>query len=215
MRPRALQAAALVAAATPGALLALHAARGELGAEPVETLTHVSGDWALRLLLASLAVTPLRRATGLAALAPLRRTLGLAAFAYACLHVSVYLVIDWGLDWGAIVEDVAEHPYVLAGATAFACLVPLAATSTRAAQRRLGGPRWRRLHRLAYVAAAVAVVHFLWLVKADSREPLLYGAALAALIATRVRGLGRRRTRGGRAVTARTGLESQDAPEAP
>jgi sulfoxide reductase heme-binding subunit YedZ len=186
----------VLAAATPAALLALFAARGELGAEPVETLTHETGEWALRLLLASLAVTPARRAFALPWLAPLRRTLGLAAFGYACLHVTVYLVVDWGFDWEAIAEDVVEHPYVLAGATAFGCLVPLAATSTRAAQRRLGGARWRRLHRLAYAAGAAAVVHFLWLVKADSREPLVYAAVLAALLVARTPLLAGLRARG-------------------
>jgi sulfoxide reductase heme-binding subunit YedZ len=186
MRPRAVQIAVVLAAAVPAAHLGWRAYHGALGAEPIETLTHATGGWALRLLLASLAVTPLRRAFGLAALAPLRRTLGLAAFAYACLHVAVYLVLGWGFDWSAVLEDVAKRPYVTAGATAFACLLPLAATSTRAAQRRLGGARWRRLHRLAYAAAAVAVVHFLWLVKADLREPLLYAAALALLLATRL-----------------------------
>jgi sulfoxide reductase heme-binding subunit YedZ len=98
----------------------------------------------------------------------------------------VYLVLDWGFDWRAILEDVAERPYVSAGATAFLCLVPLAATSTRGAQRRLGGRRWRNLHRLAYGAAAAAVVHFLWLVKADLREPLIYAGALAALLGARL-----------------------------
>jgi sulfoxide reductase heme-binding subunit YedZ len=184
--PRALQTAAVLAAAAPAAELGWRALRGSLGAEPIEALTHATGGWALRLLLASLAVTPLRRALGVAALAPLRRTLGLAAFAWACLHVAVYLVLDWGLDWGAVLEDVAERPYVTAGAAAFGCLVPLAATSTRAAQRRLGGARWRRLHRLAYAAAAAGVVHFLWLVKADLREPLLYGAALGLLLLARL-----------------------------
>lgn len=186
MSARLVQRAVVVAAALPALELAVRAWRGALGAEPVETLTHASGAWALRLLLASLAVTPLRRALGVPALAPLRRTLGLAAFSYACLHVAVYLVLDWGFDWGAIAEDVAERPYVTAGAAAFACLVPLAATSTRAAIRRLGRARWLRLHRLAYAAAALAVTHFLWLVKADLREPLVYAGILAVLLAARL-----------------------------
>jgi sulfoxide reductase heme-binding subunit YedZ len=138
------------------------------------------------LLLLSLAVTPARRLLRWPALATYRRSLGLAAFGYACLHLSVYLVLDWAFDWRAILEDVAERPYVTAGATAFLCLVPLAATSTRGAQRRLGGRRWRILHRMAYVAAGVAVLHFLWLVKADLREPLLYAGVLAALLGARL-----------------------------
>jgi sulfoxide reductase heme-binding subunit YedZ len=173
-------------AALPAAWLALRAARGALGAEPIETLTHETGDWALRFLLLSLAVTPARRLLGWAAAAPYRRSFGLAAFGYACLHLATYLALDWAFDWSAIVEDVAERPYVTAGAAAFLCLVPLAATSTRGAQRRLGGPRWRSLHRLAYVAGAAAVAHFLWLVKADLREPLVYAGLLVALLGARL-----------------------------
>jgi sulfoxide reductase heme-binding subunit YedZ len=185
-RARALHAALIALAALPAGVLALRAARGTLGAEPVETLTHETGQWALRFLLLSLAITPARRLLRAPFLAPWRRSLGLAAFGYACLHLSVYLALDQVFDWSAVVEDVAERPYVTAGATAFLCLVPLAATSTRGAQRRLGGRRWRNLHRLAYAAAAAAVVHFLWLVKADLREPLLYAGVLAALLGARL-----------------------------
>jgi len=185
-RARALHAAVIALSALPAGVLALRAARGTLGAEPIETLTHETGQWALRFLLLSLAVTPARRLLRAPFLAPWRRSLGLAAFGYACLHLSVYLALDQVFDWSAVVEDVAERPYVTAGATALLCLVPLAATSTRGAQRRLGGRRWRNLHRLAYAAAAAAVVHFLWLVKADLREPLLYAGVLAALLGARL-----------------------------
>ena len=184
-RARALHAALIAAATLPALWLALRAARGALGANPIEELTHETGKWALRFLLLSLAVTPARRAFGLASLAPWRRSLGLVAFGYACLHVSVYFVLDWFFDWAAIWKDVAERPYVTAGATAFACLLPLAATSTRGAIRRLGGRRWQRLHRLVYLAGLAAAVHFLWIVKADTREPLLYGGLLAVLLAAR------------------------------
>ncbi len=187
MRRRLLHAAAACACALPAAALALRAARGALGAEPIDTLTHATGGWALRFLLLCLAVTPLRRALGWPALAPYRRTLGLAAFGYACLHVATYAALDWGFDGRAMLEDALERPYVTAGLAAFLCLLPLAATSTRAAVRRLGGRRWIRLHRLVYLAAGAAVVHFLWLVKADLREPALYGAALAGLLAARAR----------------------------
>jgi sulfoxide reductase heme-binding subunit YedZ len=132
-----------------------------------------------------LAVTPLRRLLGWPALAPWRRTFGLVSFGYACLHVATYVALDWGFDWAAIGEDVAERPYVTAGFAAFACLLPLAATSTRAAVRRLGARRWLRLHRLAYAAGIAAAVHFLWLVKADLREPGLYAGALALLLGLR------------------------------
>ena len=185
-RARAVHAAVLAAAALPAAALALRGAQGRLGADPIETLTHETGDWALRFLLLSLAITPARRWLGAAALAPYRRSFGLVAFGYACLHVLTYLALDWFFDWGAILEDVAERPYVTAGFSAFLCLVPLAATSTRGALRRLGGRRWVRLHRLVYVAAGAAVVHFLWLVKADLAEPLLYAAVLGALLLARL-----------------------------
>ena len=170
----------------PLAGLALGAACGALGANPVEAITHESGQWALRLLLATLAITPLRRLAGWAFVAPWRRSLGLLAFGYAALHVATFLVLDLGLDPSALGEEVAERPYVTLGFTAFALLTPLAVTSTRGWQRRLGR-RWLALHRLVYLAAGCAVLHFLWLVKADLAEPLAYAAVLAALLALRLR----------------------------
>lgn len=185
-RRHLLHAGAVALALAPLGALALGAWRGALGANPVETVTHETGHWALRLLLASLAVTPLRRHVGLAALAPYRRTLGLLAFLYASLHLATYAVLDLALDLSELAQDVLERPYVTAGFTAWLLLLPLALTSTRAMQRKLGR-RWLALHRLAYVAPVCAVVHFLWLVKADLREPLLYAAVLAGLLAARLR----------------------------
>jgi sulfoxide reductase heme-binding subunit YedZ len=178
--------AALVAlASVPLARLAIGAARDSLGANPVETITHTTGDWALRLLLASLSVTPLRRLSPrLAALAPYRRTLGLLAFVYALLHAATFFALDLGLALGRLAAEIAKRPYVTVGFASFLALAPLALTSTRAWQRRLGR-RWLALHRLAYVAAALAVLHFLWLVKKDLREPLLYALGLAVLLAAR------------------------------
>lgn len=170
----------------PLAALAVGAARGALGANPVETLTHETGQWALRLLLATLAITPLRRFAGWAFVAPWRRSLGLLAFGYAALHFATFLVLDLGLDLSALGEEVAERPYVTLGFTAFALLTPLAVTSTRGWQRRLGR-RWVALHRLVYLAVGCAVLHFLWLVKADLAEPLAYAAVLAALLGARWR----------------------------
>jgi len=184
-RARALHAAVVGAALVPAAVLAWRAATDGLGANPIEELTHETGDTALRLLLASLAVTPLRRAFGWSALAPYRRTLGLLAFGYACLHVVTYVALDWFFDWQAILDDVVERPYVTAGFAAFCALLPLAATSTRASIRRLGARRWGSLHRLAYFAGIAAVIHFVWLVKADLREPLAYAAVLSGLFAAR------------------------------
>jgi sulfoxide reductase heme-binding subunit YedZ len=189
---RSLHAAALAVAVAPLGLLGARAAglAGDLGANPVEEVLHTTGDWALRCLLLCLAVTPLRRLTRVAALAPLRRSFGLAAFGWACLHVATYVGLDQLFDWGALVEDVRERRYVFAGLTAFLCLVPLAATSTRAAQRRLGR-RWKVLHRLVFAAAGAALVHYAWLVKADLLAPLAYAAALALLVGLRVRRPGR------------------------
>jgi sulfoxide reductase heme-binding subunit YedZ len=184
-RRRWLRAALFAAAAAPALWLAWAAARGGLGANPIETITHTTGSAALRCLLATLAVTPLRRFAGWHALAAQRRMLGLFAFFYASLHFLTWSLLDLGLDLEALVEDVAERPYVTAGFTAFLLLVPLAITSTRGWVRRLGR-RWVLLHRLAYVSAGLAIVHYLWLVKADLRPPLAYGAVLALLLAARL-----------------------------
>lgn len=159
--------------------------RDELGADPVEKVTHETGEWALRLLLLTLAVTPLRRFTGWNWLAPHRRTLGLFCFLYAALHFATYLVFDLGFDFDTLGEDILERPYITVGFATFLLLLSLAATSTQRAIRRLK-KRWIKLHRLVYLAGLGAVVHFLWLVKADLREPLVYGAILLALLATRV-----------------------------
>lgn len=148
-------------------------------------MTHFTGDWALRFLLLALAVTPLRRLLGWNALIRHRRTFGLLAFFYASLHFLTWVGLDHFFAWRAMVEDVVERPYVTAGFTAFVCMLPLAITSTRGWVRRLGR-RWSQLHRLAYVAAAAATVHYYWLVKADVRAPLAYAAVLAVLLALRL-----------------------------
>jgi sulfoxide reductase heme-binding subunit YedZ len=185
MQRRHLYQAAIVAIGlSPAAHLAVGVFSDALAADPVEALLHGTGDWALRLLLASLAITPLRW-LGLRVLAPFRRTLGLLAFVYACAHLLVYVALDQGLDLAFIWEDVREHPYVMAGLASFVSLLPLAITSTRGWIRSLG-PRWVQLHRLVYVAAIAAVVHFIWLVKADVREPLVYASVLAALLLLRI-----------------------------
>jgi sulfoxide reductase heme-binding subunit YedZ len=184
-RRRWVQAALVALGLAPLGALAVGALRGDLGANPVETVTHVTGEWTLRLLLATLAVTPLRRILGRPGLAPYRRTLGLLAFTYACLHFATYVALDLTFDLGAVAEDVAKRPYITVGFTAFCLLVPLAATSTRGMVRRLGR-RWVTLHRLVYVSAALGVVHFLWLVKADLRAPLVHAAVLALLLGVRL-----------------------------
>jgi sulfoxide reductase heme-binding subunit YedZ len=170
--------------ALPAVVLAARAVWGDLGANPIETVTHVSGEWALRLLLLTLAVTPARRLLGWRRLAPYRRTFGLAAFAYATLHFCTWLGLDHFFELESILEDVSERPYVMVGLAAFTSLLPLAVTSTRRMVRRLGR-RWITLHRLVYLAASLAVVHHLWLVKADLRAPLLEAAVLAVLLGAR------------------------------
>ncbi len=181
-----LKPAVLVGSAVPAASLAVRAWRGTLGANPVAEALNQLGLLALVFLLASLACTPLNRAFGWAWPARLRRLLGVTAFVYASLHLLTYAGLDQQLDWKVLLEDVTQRRFIIVGMLAFLLMVPLAVTSTDAMVRRLGFNRWKRLHRLAYVCGGLAVIHFLWRVKSDTREPLLYAAALAALLATRV-----------------------------
>ena len=171
----------------PLALLIVDTLRDQLGTDPVAQLEHRSGIWALRLLLLTLAITPLRRISGYTGLVRFRRMLGLFAFFYACVHLTIYVAIDLGGYWSQLLADIAKRPYMTVGFTAWLLLVPLALTSTRHMMRRLGR-NWQRLHRLIYPAALLAALHFLWLVKADYREPLLYLAIFGALMLLRARG---------------------------
>jgi sulfoxide reductase heme-binding subunit YedZ len=170
----------------PALHLAYRTLVGDLGTDPVETLARDTGIWALRFLLLALLVTPLRRALGWSWLVKHRRTLGVASFAYATVHLLVYLVIDQGLALGFIAEDVAEHPWVLIGVTTWLMLLPLAVTSTTGWVRRLGGRRWQALHRLAYLCAIGGVAHYYLAVKQDVRLPLVYAAVAALLLGYRV-----------------------------
>ena len=181
-----VKAGVFLAALVPLGAIVAAAASGELGANPVEALLHHFGEWSLRLMLATLAITPLRRLTGWSQAVRLRRMLGLFAFFYAALHLATYVVLDRSLLVEEVLEDLTERPYIMVGFAAFVLLVPLAATSTNAMVRRLGGRRWRLLHRLAYFAAAAGVVHFWWLVKADVRAPLIHAAILALLLVLRL-----------------------------
>lgn len=164
----------------------LDAGSGWLGAEPVEAAIRGLGLWALRFLWLTLLITPLARLYGWRWLYALRRMLGLYAFFYACAHMSLYLVFDQSLELTAVIHDIVKRPFITIGISAFILLLPLATTSTNAMMRRLGGLRWRRLHRLIYVIAFLAVIHFFWMVKIDTREPLLYGAELAVLLGLRL-----------------------------
>jgi sulfoxide reductase heme-binding subunit YedZ len=179
--------AVFIACSLPLAWLAWQGLTDRLGANPVEAVTHATGEWTLRLLLVTLAMTPLRRLTGWRWPARVRRMLGLFAFFYATLHLVTYLWLDQFFWWEEIARDIARRPFITVGMLAFLLLVPLAVTSTDAMIRRLGGARWKRLHRLAYAIPALGVVHFLWVVKADTLEPLAYAVALAVLLALRLR----------------------------
>ncbi|MFY2764917.1 sulfite oxidase heme-binding subunit YedZ [Arenimonas sp. MALMAid1274] len=169
----------------PLALLVQGVVEDSLGADPVAAITHSTGDWALRGLLATLAMTPLRRITGQSWPLRFRRLLGLYAFFYASLHLSTYLVLDLGGYWTQVFEDIVKRPYITVGFAAWLLLVPLAVTSTRGWMRRLGR-RWGQLHKLVYVVGVLAVLHFVWLVKSDLREPLIYAGILALLLGLRL-----------------------------
>jgi sulfoxide reductase heme-binding subunit YedZ len=156
----------------------------QLTVNPIQEATFRTGKTALILLVLALACTPANIVLGLKQALPLRRPLGLYAFFYVCIHLLIFAAVDYGLDWGLIKEAIAEKRYVLVGFTAFLLLVPLAITSTRGWQRRLG-KRWKSLHRLVYLAVPLVVIHFLWLVKADISEPLLFGAIVATLLLLR------------------------------
>jgi sulfoxide reductase heme-binding subunit YedZ len=169
----------------PAAQLAYEAYAGELGVNPIEYITRFTGSWSLIILIASLAVTPLRRLIGRNDLIRLRRMLGLFAFFYAALHFATYVGLDLFFDFSAIGKDIIKRPYITVGFLAFLIMMPLAATSTAGMIRRLG-KRWQQLHRLVYVAAILGVIHFYWLVKADIRRPAQYGAVLALLLGYRV-----------------------------
>ncbi len=163
-----------------------------LGANPVQELLHTLGKTALNLLLITLAITPLRRLTGLNWLVGFRRALGLHAFAYALLHAVTYAVLDWRLDMDTLLTDITERPFITVGFLAVVMLIPLAVTSTRAMQRRLGR-NWLKLHRAVYPIAALGVLHFFWQVKLDTSLPLLYAGMLAVLLGFRVVDWARRR----------------------
>lgn len=181
-----IKPALFVIALVPLAVLIQKGLNNDLGANPVETINRFTGDWVLRFLLVTLAVTPLRRLFGWNALLRYRRMLGLFAFFYVCLHFLSYAWLDQYFAIADIIKDVAKRPYITVGFACFLMLIPLAATSTHAMIRRLGTRRWQRLHRLVYLVGVGGIVHYLWLVKSDLREPLIYGAILAVLLGFRL-----------------------------
>lgn len=155
--------------------LSWRAWNSDLTANPIEYITHFTGDWAIRFIVFSLAVTPLRRILRQPGLIRYRRMLGLYAFFYASLHFTTWFAIDHYFNMQEILGDFTKRPFIIAGLTAFVCMIPLAVTSTAGWIRRIGGKRWQLLHRLIYVTAIAAVVHYYWLVKSDIRLPVFYG----------------------------------------
>ena len=175
-----------LACLTPVAWLTWRGLHNDLGANPIEAITHATGDWTLRFLLITLSISPLRKLTRQPWLIGLRRMFGLFAFFYGTLHLMTYVWLDKFFDVHEMLHDIAKRRFITAGMTAFALMIPLAVTSTKWAIRKLGGRRWQVLHRLIYFSAAAGVVHYIWLVKADLRKPLEYGAVLAVLLLLRI-----------------------------
>ena len=171
---------------TPALLLIWRGFHADLGANPVEFVTHATGDWTLRLLLITLAVTPARRFLKQPQLTRFRRLLGLFAFFYGCLHFLTWFWLDKSLDFAEMWKDVAKRPFITVGFLGFAAMIPLAITSTAGWIRRLKGKNWQRLHRLIYLTGLAGVVHYYWLVKSDVRLPVMYGAILAVLLSLRL-----------------------------
>src|SRR6516164_6693452 len=185
MKPKYLKPIVFLACLLPLARLGWKAFNAALGANPIQVITYSTGTWTLVFLLVTLSKTPLRKLTSQYWLIQYRRMLGLFAFFYACLHFTTYIWLDQFFDLHSIYKDVYKRPFITAGFTAFVLLIPLAATSTRWAIRKLG-KTWQALHRLIYVSATAGVIHYIWLVKKDVRVPEIYAAILAALLFYRI-----------------------------
>jgi sulfoxide reductase heme-binding subunit YedZ len=198
---RVLKPLVFVACLGPFAWLLYNAFWGDLGVNPIETITNETGIWTLRLLAVTIAITPLRWLTKWNPIINFRRMIGLFAFFYGCIHFSIYFVLDRSLMFDGLWEDIVKRPYITVGFTAFVLMIPLAATSTKGWIRRLGGRRWNLLHRLVYVSAALGVLHYWWKVKLDVTNPMIYATVVAGLLVWRViRAIGKRQT----AAAART-----------
>jgi len=183
---RYLKPAIFLAALVPLALLVWDGFHGSLGANPIEAITHSTGDCTLTFLLITLSVTPLRKLTRQYWLIGLRRMFGLFAFFYGTLHLMTYVWLDKFFNVHEMLADIAKRKFITAGMTGFVLMIPLALTSTKWAIRKMGGKRWQALHRLIYCSAAAGVIHYIWLVKADLKNPLEYGAVLGVLLLYRV-----------------------------
>jgi sulfoxide reductase heme-binding subunit YedZ len=208
-----LKPAVFTGSLMPLAALVIRGAQGRLTADPIAYVLNQLGLLALIFLITTLALTPLRKLFGWSWPIRIRRMLGLFAFFYATLHVTTYVGVDQQLNWAILIEDVLKRQFMIVGFAAWLLLLPLALTSTNASVRRLGAARWQRLHRLAYLAAALGVLHFVWRVKKDLTEPLTYGAVLALLFAIRIvyAVKERRAKRAVRAARARSGADTSPA----
>jgi methionine sulfoxide reductase heme-binding subunit len=180
-----LKAPVFLLCLAPVAGVVWRALHHELTANPIEFITHTTGDWTLRFLVITLSITPLRKLFGLPELIRFRRMLGLFAFFYACLHFTTYIWLDKFFDLSEMWKDVVKRRFITVGFAAFLVLIPLALTSTAGWIRRLGGKRWQALHRLIYLSAVLGVIHYYWLVKSAVLRPLTYGAIVAVLLLAR------------------------------
>jgi len=183
---RLLKPIVFLACLIPLARLVWRGFHAELGANPIEAITHGTGDWTLTFLMITLSVSPLRKLTRQYWLISLRRMFGLFAFFYGTLHLMTYVWLDKFFDVHEMLHDIAKRRFITAGMTAFTLMIPLALTSTKWAIRKLGGARWQSLHRLIYFSATAGVIHYIWLVKADLRKPLEFAAVLGTLMAYRL-----------------------------
>jgi len=183
---RVLKPALFILALVPLGLLVYGVLTETLSANPLDDITDETGTWTLRFIVITLSITPLRRITGWNQLLQLRRMFGLYAFFYGSLHFFTYLYFDKFFEWSEILVDIPKRPFILLGFTAFSLMIPLAATSTDRITKWMGGKRWQILHRLIYATAICGVIHYLWLVKADTQRPLTYGAIVAVLLLYRV-----------------------------
>jgi methionine sulfoxide reductase heme-binding subunit len=170
----------------PLGMLVWRALHADLTANPIEFITHTTGDWTLRFLIFTLAITPLRKTLRLPQLIRFRRMLGLFAFFYACLHFSTWIGLDKFFDWTEMWKDVQKRRFITVGFAGFVLMIPLAITSTAGWIRRLGGKRWQMLHRAIYFSAIAGVIHYYWLVKSDTRKPLQYAFVVGILLAWRL-----------------------------
>jgi methionine sulfoxide reductase heme-binding subunit len=200
-----------LACLAPLASLAWRAFHSELGANPIEAITHSTGTCTLVFLLITLSVTPLRKLTRQYWLINLRRMFGLFAFFYGCLHLTTYVWLDKFFDVHEMLADIAKRRFITAGLAGFVLMIPLALTSTKGWIRRLGGKRWQALHRLIYLSAAAGVIHYIWLVKADLRSPLRYAFVLLVLLGYRIVASIVSRTKAEAEVTPATKIELSES----